>query len=51
MLSEEFENEANYKEEKYNKSFTSLRQRAAYLRSDADIIEEEYNKKVKKLIK
>ena len=35
-----------------NKSFDHLRQAAAYLRSEADMAESEYNnKKVKKLIK
>ena len=49
---EKFESDANIKEEKFEKSYAHLRQAAAYLRSEADMVESEYNeKKVKKLKK
>ncbi|MBQ3020624.1 MAG: hypothetical protein IJD92_00180 [Bacilli bacterium] len=48
-MSEKFENEADIMEEKFEKSYGHLRQAAAYLRSEADMIEDDY--RVKKLVK
>ena len=49
--SEELEEKANLLEEKTNKCYDSYRQEACFLRCDADMIEEEYNSNIKKLVK
>ena len=49
---EKFEQDANLYEKKYKKSYDHYRQAAAYLRSEADMAESEYNNKsIKKLKK
>ena len=48
---EKFEQDANLYEEKYNKNYDHYRQAAAYLRSEADMAESEYNNKLIKKLK
>ena len=51
-LSNELDSEADFKEQKFKKSYDYLRQGAAYLRSEADMVEDLYNENnAKKLIK
>lgn len=48
---EKFEQDANLYEKKYKKSYDHYRQAAAYLRSEADMAESEYNNKLIKKLK